>query len=269
MPDDEAGQWGAFVGEDEPAGEAPAGDEGEIPATPEEIEEVGFPPAPPPPAPPPPEEVPGELAPPVAPVDEGVIPPAPPPPTEPPTYDPRTPERARESGVPWMAVPPGVVVRIGAGDIPIITKAPLGYVPPKGYKISPELQKAWEAQKKAEAIPLPPPPIRRAPAEVARLVPGARVAEYQPGSTAYELGFRTREEYSRAQRYGLEYGPHPGQNVPEGSVVLTDIEGNPYLRAQDGDIRLNPVIEGFVRRGQYIQPAELTPEQERVKAAIC
>lgn len=43
---------------------------------------------------------------------------------------------------------------------------------------------------------------------------------YLPGKTMYEMGFRTPEEYRDAQRYGLTYGPHSGEKVPDHSILI-------------------------------------------------
>jgi hypothetical protein len=50
---------------------------------------------------------------------------------------------------------------------------------------------------------------------------------YQPGSTMYELGFRTPKEYGGGN---IGYGPWTGRDVPDESVTISDIYGNPYRR---------------------------------------
>ena len=60
---------------------------------------------------------------------------------------------------------------------------------------------------------------------------------YIPESVMGRLGFRTPEEYSRAQRVGESYGPWVdegyGSVVPSGGVVTTDEFGNPSIRYMD------------------------------------
>lgn len=72
-------------------------------------------------------------------------------------------------------------------------------------------------------------------------------AFYIPGSTMYEMGFRTPEEYRKAQQAGTAYGPHEGKEVPEGSVV---VKTAPY-----GTLRWSPGERGpaatQVRKGEY------------------
>ena len=43
---------------------------------------------------------------------------------------------------------------------------------------------------------------------------------FMPGSTGYEMGFRTFDEYSLAHSLGLTYGPHGGEDVPDNIVLL-------------------------------------------------
>jgi len=92
-------------------------------------------------------------------------------PTPTPTYDPRTPERAAESGVPWYGVPPGVTVKAGVGGaLPTVVKAPPGYVPPEGYVISPGLKQEWaDTAKISKKVAQAPPPTEGEQAEWSRL----------------------------------------------------------------------------------------------------
>ena len=80
----------------------------------------------------------------------------------------------------------------------------------------------------------PPPPVPPKiieptyPKAVKPDKPGGQVATvkgaevYIPGSTMYEMGFRTNQEYLDAQQRGVAYGIHPGGKVPKGSVVVED-----------------------------------------------
>lgn len=68
---------------------------------------------------------------------------------------------------------------------------------------------------------------------------------YEPGSTPYEMGWRTEAEYRNAQTYGLDrYGPHEGSRIPEGTLVVKDIYDKPFLR-------IPPPDEVKTDRGKY------------------
>jgi len=80
--------------------------------------------------------------------------------------------------------------------------------------------------------------------------------DFEPGSTPYEMGFRTEAEYKRSQAYGDEmsrYGPHPGSKVPEGTVVVTDAGGDPYLRIPPDKARDPEYLGGLSSTGQGLR----------------
>lgn len=67
-----------------------------------------------------------------------------------------------------------------------------------------------------------PPPQDTKPAEtkqpeVKAVPPKSAKSDYKPGSTMYNLGFRTQAEYHKATSKGLSYGPHKGSLKQEGS----------------------------------------------------
>ena len=80
------------------------------------------------------------------------------------------------------------------------------------------------------APPPPPPKIVEPtyPKDVKPDVVGGQVATvkgaevYIPGSTMYEMGFRTEQESLDAQSRGVAFGPHAGKSVPTGSVIVPD-----------------------------------------------
>jgi len=82
---------------------------------------------------------------------------------------------------------------------------------------------------------------------------------YTPESTMGRFGFERPFEYS-----GQSYGPHPGKDVPQGGLVITDPFGNPIQRT------FNPKGEypTQVSRGQYYTPPEsyLSPYTEGFRA---
>lgn len=71
------------------------------------------------------------------------------------------------------------------------------------------------------------------------------VRYYQPDSTMYKMGYRTDTEYREAQRVGVSYGPHMGDLVPEGTMLVN--EGDHKVRVTQDD------IEG---KSQFGQTAE-------------
>ena len=72
---------------------------------------------------------------------------------------------------------------------------------------------------------------------------------YNPGSTMYEMGYRTPGEYSEAQRMGLTYGPWGGEQIPYGSTVYTGAGGEPYMRSYGEPSDLAQALQA---KGQYI-----------------
>jgi hypothetical protein len=77
---------------------------------------------------------------------------------------------------------------------------------------------------------------------------------YDPSSTAYKQGFHTEQEYLLAQRSGTDkYGPHTGEKVPEGTIVVTDAYGNPYLRLSPEQARNPDTVNYFSGYGQGIR----------------
>lgn len=74
-------------------------------------------------------------------------------------------------------------------------------------------------------------------------------AQYIPGSTSYEYGFRNQREYDEAQRYGINFGPWSGKYVPLDSVVTTDEQGNPYMRFPNETVE---AAQPFIQSGKYI-----------------
>ena len=44
---------------------------------------------------------------------------------------------------------------------------------------------------------------------------------YAAGSTMHKMGFRTRDEYRKAQQLGASHGAHPGTLVPKDSIIVT------------------------------------------------
>jgi hypothetical protein len=73
--------------------------------------------------------------------------------------------------------------------------------------------------------------------------------QYKPGSIMYEMGFRTVQEYGDAQSKGETYGPHSGGRVPEGSIIVTDEQGNPLFRTYDLE-----QYKWALDSGRYIDP---------------
>lgn len=59
---------------------------------------------------------------------------------------------------------------------------------------------------------------------------------YAPGSTMYKMGFRTNEEYRRAQLRGASYGVHQGNLVPDNTIIMTDRNGKPLMRVTLEDL---------------------------------
>lgn len=55
---------------------------------------------------------------------------------------------------------------------------------------------------------------------------------YIPGSTMYEKGFRTPDEYRGVESYGL----HEGELVPSGTVTVYDKAGNPMYSFPPGKV---------------------------------
>ncbi len=51
---------------------------------------------------------------------------------------------------------------------------------------------------------------------------------YLPGSTMFEVGYRTESERLRYDKFGNPLGPHPGNLIPEGTVLI--MEGNKPTR---------------------------------------
>lgn len=83
---------------------------------------------------------------------------------------------------------------------------------------------------------------------------------YAPGSLMHEMGFRGLEDYFRAQKEGLTYGPFTGENVPFGGLVTYDPQGQPLQRYFDPNT-------GFAARdigaGRYIPPPGGLGETQR------
>lgn len=82
---------------------------------------------------------------------------------------------------------------------------------------------------------------------------------YILGSTMHKMGFRTPEEYRDAQRYGLAFGPHKGELVPEGSIIihhrLIDTKTRKYktirLRYSNEAGMMAPTLRAHVKINNY------------------
>ncbi len=73
--------------------------------------------------------------------------------------------------------------------------------------------------------------------------------DFSPGSTPFEMGFRTFEDFENAQREGsTAFGPFAGNLVPEGGDVLTR-DGVPFVRSFDPS-EFGPLR----RRGEFFTP---------------
>jgi len=90
---------------------------------------------------------------------------------------------------------------------------------------------------------------------------------YAPGSTMYELGWRSPQEYTRSEwaRGGGEtpYGVHTGEQVPAGGAIITDQYGNPLFRTFD--------IGGHAReieQGRFIERPEGFSEMEMLELGL-
>ncbi|KKM24399.1 hypothetical protein LCGC14_1605510, partial [marine sediment metagenome] len=75
---------------------------------------------------------------------------------------------------------------------------------------------------------------------------------FDPLSTMGKLGFANAEQFRRSQTTGETFGPLRGSDVPtEGSIVITDAEGNPT----DRFFNLNrPEARRAIEDGRFIQP---------------
>ncbi len=54
--------------------------------------------------------------------------------------------------------------------------------------------------------------------------------EWAEDSTMRQLGFKTYDEFDKARKMGVTYGPWAGALVPEGGTVIKDEKGNPWFR---------------------------------------
>lgn len=84
---------------------------------------------------------------------------------------------------------------------------------------------------------------------------------YAPGSTMYQMGFRTYSEYLKAQEYGVGMGPHEGKLVPEDSFIVEE-KGNQY-RVTKADLGMgtSTIVRGKLDRGEYYIPITAISER--------
>lgn len=92
-----------------------------------------------------------------------------------------------------------------------------------------KVAKAKEVEETAKRVFEPPKIIEPTyPKDIKPDRPGGQTATirgvevYIPGSTMYEMGFRSNQEYLDAQSRGVAFGIHEGRLVPAGSVIVKD-----------------------------------------------
>jgi hypothetical protein len=79
---------------------------------------------------------------------------------------------------------------------------------------------------------------------------------FTPLSTSYQLGvWNTNEDINRSRNLGI----HAGRDVPSGTILLLDNEGNPYRREHPEDIArsaANSTLQSAIRSGKYTVPVK-------------
>uniref|UniRef100_A0A6M3K4B2 Uncharacterized protein n=1 Tax=viral metagenome TaxID=1070528 RepID=A0A6M3K4B2_9ZZZZ len=89
------------------------------------------------------------------------------------------------------------------------------------------------------------------PKEVAGYMSGiSPERDYLEGSLMREMGFENWQQVLAARKVGETYGPYAGAEVPEGSLVVTDPQGNPYIRYMGAE----RVPGHYLEKGQFVMP---------------
>lgn len=105
--------------------------------------------------------------------------------------------------------------------------------------------------------------------QVQASVPEVKEPDYKPGSTMYEMGFRTQEEYRVAQQMGTTYGAHEGNLVPKDSVIVSTQDTPAYTkgipqRVTQSDVEkggLSGIVTTKINQEEYQVPITATSEK--------
>ena len=83
------------------------------------------------------------------------------------------------------------------------------------------------------------------------------VVYYLPGSTPYEMGFRTEQEYINSQMTGTTFGIHGGSLVPSGTVVVTARVGGQtvWVAVTPDELSANTPETGAITASQLLELA--------------